>query len=166
MAEALAIVGIVANIAQLVELGSKVLNRLNDFHSSLEEAPETFRHIKDQLPLLLNTLGETQKAVDAGHVTKETQEALLPVVQGCRSQVKLLDDVLEKTLPATGDSSWQRSRKAFSSVRQERKVEQITADLGKYIQMLTNYHATTSSTLQLQQKAKGTLEIFMYKHYI
>jgi hypothetical protein len=38
MAEALAVVGVVSNIIQLVDFGSKVLHRLNDFQSSLGDS--------------------------------------------------------------------------------------------------------------------------------
>ena len=49
MAEGLAVVGVVTNIIQLVEFGSKVLLRLNEFQSSLGDIPETFRHVKAEL---------------------------------------------------------------------------------------------------------------------
>jgi hypothetical protein len=40
MAEALAVVGVVASIVQLVDFGSEVFHRLNDFQSSLGEIPK------------------------------------------------------------------------------------------------------------------------------
>jgi hypothetical protein len=56
MAEALAAVGIVANITQLVDFGTRVLKRLDQYQSTLEKIPEAFRHIKSELPVLLDAL--------------------------------------------------------------------------------------------------------------
>src|SRR5271170_3700626 len=146
MAEALAVVGIIANIAQLVDFGSKILHRLSEFQSSVEDVPESFRHIKAELPVLLDTLQQTKEAIEAGSVRDETKKALLPAIEGCRIQIKSLDDVLLKVLPAPGDSWTKRSRKAiWVSLRYESKVEKITATVWKYIQTLTYYHAAAST---------------------
>ncbi|RDL35854.1 uncharacterized protein BP5553_06466 [Venustampulla echinocandica] len=142
MAEAFAVVGLVAAIIQFAEFSSKIVERLQDFHSSVDEVPKAFRDIKVELPLLLDTLKRTQAQAESGDISRETQEALLPVVKGCRSQVDLLDSTLVKALPKPGDSSWRRGMRAFSSVGKEKKVEQITSKLHKYVQTLT-YHQVT-----------------------
>jgi predicted house-cleaning noncanonical NTP pyrophosphatase (MazG superfamily) len=56
MVEALAVVGIVANIIQLVDFGSRVLKRLEEYRSELGDILEAFRHIKIELPVLLDAL--------------------------------------------------------------------------------------------------------------
>jgi hypothetical protein len=103
MTETIAIVGIVASIVQLVDFSSKVLHRLNDFQSHLDDVPESFRHIKIELSLLLTALQRTKKELDADAVD-HTKRALLAVIAGCREQIKSLDDVLIKTLSMTEDS--------------------------------------------------------------
>jgi hypothetical protein len=148
MAETIAIVGIVASIVQLVDFSSKVLHRLNDFQSHLDDVPESFRHIKTELPLLLTTLQRTKEALDAGAVDDHTKRALLAVIAGCREQIKSLDDVLIKTLPVTGESWSKKSRKAVSSLYQDSKVEKIATTIRNYVQTLTYYHAAASSKLQ------------------
>ena len=60
MAEALAIVGLVSAIAQFVDFGLKIVERLQDFHSSVNEVPKAFRDVRVELPLLLDTLKRTQ----------------------------------------------------------------------------------------------------------
>ncbi|KAI9759097.1 MAG: hypothetical protein M1840_003516 [Geoglossum simile] len=147
MAEALAVVGIVANIIQLVDFGSRVLKRLEEYQSKLGEIPEVFRHIKAELPVLLDALRQTKAAIDAGCMQDETKKALLPAVEGCGVQIKSLDDVIVKALPVSGDSWARRGRKALGSLRYDAKVEKITAVVRGYIQTLT-YHAAASSTLR------------------
>src|SRR5271155_3642148 len=100
-----AIVGLVSAIAQSVDFGTKIVERLQDFHPSVNEVPKAFRDVKVELPLLLHTLKRTQAQAESGALSRETQEALLPVVEGYRSQVELLDSTLVKTLPKLGNSS-------------------------------------------------------------
>ena len=66
MAEALATVGIVANIFQVIDFSAKVLGHLNDFQSSFGEVPKAFRHIKTELPVLQEALRQTKDKIDHG----------------------------------------------------------------------------------------------------
>ncbi|RYP42475.1 hypothetical protein DL767_000163 [Monosporascus sp. MG133] len=143
MAEPLTVVGIVANIIQLVDFGSRVLSRLEEYQSNFGDVPEAFRHIKAELPVLLDALRQTKAAIDAGSMQDESKNALLPAVEGCRVQINLLDDVLAEVLPAPGDSWARRGRKALRSLRYDTKVEKITSVVRGYIQTLT-YHAAAS----------------------
>ena len=146
MAEALAIVSLISSIVQFVDFSSKIVHRLNEFHSSLDEVPKSFRDVKIELPLLVDTLERTKKQAEDGCFSKNTQEAICGVVKGCQLQVERLNDVLEETLPAKGDSSWRRRTKALLSVGQEKKVQQITTTFRNYVQTLTYHQATGSST--------------------
>jgi hypothetical protein len=141
MAESLAILGIIANIIQVVDFGSRVLKRLEEYHSELGDIPEVFRHIKNELPVLLDALRQTKIAIDAGCMQDESKKALLPAIEGCLIQIKALDDIIAKALPAPGDSWSKKGRKALGSFRYETKVEKITAVIRGYIQTMT-YHAT------------------------
>jgi hypothetical protein len=147
MAEALAVVGIVASIVQLVDFGVRIVKRLEEYQSELGEIPEAFRHTKTELPALLDALQQTKAAIDAGSMQYGAQKALLPAVEGCRTQVELLNDVIMKALPASGDSWAKRKRKALGSLRYDAKVEKISAVVRGYVQTLT-YHAATSSSLR------------------
>jgi hypothetical protein len=144
MAEALAVVSIVANIIQLVDVGTRILTRLDQYQSTLVEIPEAFRHIKSELPVLLDALRQTKAAIDAGSLQDESKRALLPAVEGCGVQIKALDELIEKVLPALSDSWASRGRKALRSLWYDAKVEKITAVIRGYVQTLT-YHAAASS---------------------
>lgn len=148
MAEAFAVLGIVASIVQLVDVGFAVLGRLNEFNSSLGETPATFRQIKAELPILLDTLDQTKRALDAGTLKDDTKKGLFSIIVGCQEQILSLDAVLQKTLPRTEDSRAKKSMKALSSLRKDKEVEKICSNIHKYIQTLTYYHAAASSTLQ------------------
>ena len=150
MAECFAIIGLVAAIVQFIDHGSKVVNRLNEFRSRVEDAPKCYREIEIELPLLIATLRRTKEQAEAGNFSKDSQQELLTVVEGCLSQVELLNESLIK--PTVGDSLWVRGIKAFSSVHREKKVQEITTKIRNYIQLLT-YHQTTEP-LKPQLKIK------------
>ena len=104
MAEALAVVSIVANIIQIVDFGSRVLKRLEEYQSKLGEIPEAFRHVKAELPVLLDALQQTRVVIYTGSIRDETKNVLLPDVEGCGVQIKAIDDVITEVLPASDDS--------------------------------------------------------------
>jgi hypothetical protein len=142
MAEAVAILGLVSSIVQFVDFSSKIVHRLNEFHSSLDKVPKSFQDIKIELPLLVDTLERTKKQTEDGCFSKNTQEAIWSVVKGCQLQVGLLNDALEEMLPTKGDSSWRRGKKALLSIGQEKNVQQITTTFRNYVQTLTYHQAT------------------------
>ena len=148
MAEALAVVGVVASIVQLVDFGAKVLHRLNDFQSSCGEIPKVFEHVKAELPILLETLDQTKDAVEKGSMKEDIKKALLLVVKGCLAQITTLDNLISISLPQEGDSWRKRTGKAILSLRQDSKVTRITTTLRTHIQSLTNYRVAALSTLQ------------------
>ncbi|KAN0082303.1 P-loop containing nucleoside triphosphate hydrolase protein [Elaphomyces granulatus] len=159
MAEALAVVGMVSSIVGLVDFGSKVLHRLNDFQSSCGEIPETFKHVKAELPILLETLDQTKVAVEKGSIKEETKKALLLVVDGCQMQISLLDDLIVRSLPQEEDSWRKKAGKAIFSLRQDARVTKITAILRTHIQTLTYYRVAASSTLQTANDTLSTRPI-------
>jgi hypothetical protein len=148
MADLLTVIGIIANIVQLVDFSAKVLARLNEFQSSVGEVPKAFRHIKAELPVLQETLRQTKDKIDNGAIKDSTKAALLPAVEGCKIQVEALDDLLAETLPVAGDSRFKKTTKALWSITQDSKVKEITKTLRGYITTLTFYHAAASSTLR------------------
>ena len=143
MAEAVAVAGIVANIIQLVDFSSRVLKRLEEYQSKLGKIPEAFRHIKIELPILLDALRQTKEAINTGSMQDETKQALLIAIEECRVQITSLEDIIVKALPESGDSWSRRGRKALGSLRYDAKVERITGVIHGYIQTLT-YHAASS----------------------
>ena len=149
MAESVAAIGLAVNILQLVNWAKEIVKRLDEFQKQVGDVPRAFRDIKTELPLLLNTLSETQKQAELGLLEDDTQKALLPVVDGCRTQCGQLDKVLAKILPAASDHAFERGIKAISSVHQEKKVKSIVESVRGYIHVLTYHQATRAGRLNL-----------------
>jgi hypothetical protein len=141
MAEALAVLGIIANIVQLIDFGSKVAHRLKGF-----------KPVEADLQILLDSLEQAKVAVKEGSIRAEEKHALVPVINDCRKQIELLNDVIERTSPLPGDSWITKTGKGIFRLRQDAKVVKIRAILHGHIQTLTYYQAAVSST---RQEAKG-----------
>lgn len=161
MAEALAVVGVVASIIQLVNFSTRVVARLDQLYSDSKEVPKAFRGVRTELPLLSNILEQLKEAIDSTSIADGSKKALVTVVTGCNEQVAQLDAILEKTLPETNDSWRTKGKKAMVSLHHDAKVENITRTLRNYIGILTFYYAAASSTLQ-----PLTGKVFLEKFYI
>jgi hypothetical protein len=148
MAEPLAAVAVVATIAQLVDFTAKVLSRLNEYHTQAGEIPTSLRHIKTELGALKDALQHTKQAIVAGTLGATADTALGPTLEGCEGQVKALDDLCARILPATDDSWRKKTQRALLSIKQESKVENVTKTLRGYIATLTFYHVAALSTLR------------------
>ena len=121
------------------------MKRLSDFSAEVEDVPETFRLIKVQLPLILDTLQQTKDQADARQINEETAKALKAVVDECIATVQQLDEILTKALPNGRDSTWQKYRKALSSLAQDKKIAQLQASIKRHIPILTYYQTVVIS---------------------
>ncbi|KAF2176856.1 hypothetical protein K469DRAFT_755412 [Zopfia rhizophila CBS 207.26] len=157
MAEAVAVVGVVASIVQLVDFGSKVLHRLNHFQSSLGDVPKIFEHVKAELPILLETLSRTKDAVEKGSIKQETKNALLLVVNQCQTQITVLDDLISRSLPQEGDSWRKKTSKAVLSLGQDAKVAKITTILRTHIQSRKRYEYPVADKMEKDRKLSLTV---------
>lgn len=122
-------VSLAGTIIQFIELGAKVATRVADFSSAVDGVPRAFKHIRTELPLILDGLRKIQRNIDNGFTDKEAQEALMPVVRGCLAETQQLDRVIEKALPSSSDSSWERKLKAVKSLAYDQKLKKLRSHL-------------------------------------
>lgn len=87
MAEAVAIIGLIASIASLADLSAKVVSRLHDFTSKTSEVPESFHSLSTRLPLLTVTLQHIQSQAEDGRFPDDVTKALRGVVDDTSKQV-------------------------------------------------------------------------------
>ena len=123
MAEAVAIIGLVASIASLVDLSAKVVSRLHDFTSKSSEVPESFRSLSTRLPLLTATLQHIQSQAEDGRFSDDVTKALKVVIDDTSKQVSDIRISLSKVLPSDGASKLERALKALKSLAKEDKVQ-------------------------------------------
>lgn len=103
MAEPIAIIGLVAAIIQIVELGKNIVQRLEEFRSKTNEIPTVFRDICTQLPLLLSDLKRTKEQAESSEIDLDTQKSVLALVQGCQNHIQVCDPTsLQNIIQFTG----------------------------------------------------------------
>ena len=142
MAEAVAIVGLVASIATLVELSAKIVSRLHDFTSKPSEIPESFRSLSTRLPLLTTTLQYIQSQAEDGRFPDDVTKALKVVVDDTSKQVADIQISLSKVLPSDGASKLERALKALKSLAKEDRVQRALEKIYRNNDILV-LHQTT-----------------------
>ena len=161
MAEAVIAIGLASSIVQLIDFGTKLLGRLNEFGSDIEGLPRSFAGIKSRLPLLIDSLSRTKAQSQSQAVSDTTAEALSAVIQNCLTQIERLDILLSKVLPAPGSSDWSRRWKALKSLAHDRTVQEAESVLSRCIESLLFYQSSQNlgltHELSLRQPAKPAL---------
>jgi hypothetical protein len=142
MAEAAAIVGLVASITSLVELSARIVSRLHEFTSKATEIPESFRSLFIRLPLLAATLQRIQIQAEAGRLPDDVTNALKAVVDDTFEQVSAVQTCLSNILPPDSASKLERALKALKSLAKEDKVQQVMEKIHKNNNILV-LHQTT-----------------------
>ena len=150
-AEALAIVGIIANILQLVDFTSKAISRVKEYGEDAQDIPKTFRDIQTELPLIVHTLGEIQTRLSDGQLPEERCKALRGVLGNCEAKLAELKIIFEKVLLQDGASKGKRVWKGLVSLWQDKKVEEISQALWRSLQSLTLFHVVAAPTTQEMQ---------------
>ena len=142
MAEAAAVVGLVASIASLVDISAKVISRLHDFISKSSDVPESFCSLSTRLPLLTVTLRHIQSQAEAGGLPDDITKTLKAVVDDTSEQVSTVQICLSKVLPSDGASKLERALKALKSLAKENKVQQALDKIYKNNELVV-LHQTT-----------------------
>lgn len=142
MAEAVAVVGLVASIASLVQFSALVVSRLYEYTSETSDVPESFRSLLIRLPLLTANLQRIQTQAEAGRLSDDVAKALKAVVDNTSKQVSAIQTYLSKTLPRDSASKLERATKALKSLAKEDKVQQALEKIHKNIDVLVLYQTT------------------------
>lgn len=168
MAEAFTVIGLASSIVTFVDVSTKVLERLREFHSIAKETPGVFRHITIQLPLLIDIMRRIERERAEGSFSANAQCALSHVVEGSLSQITMLDGLIKKILPASTDSTLRRSWKAIASVRKEKDVAVILRHLEAYKSTLTLHFSQRSGTVDsagVAARLQRSEEVYIGKTY-
>ena len=139
MAEGIAVVGLVASIASLVDFSAKVVSRLHDFTCQSLDILESFRSLSSRLPLLTATLQRIQSQAEAGRLSEDVIIALKAVVDNTSEQVSTVRVSLSKVLPLDDTSKLERALKALKSLAKENKVQQALEKIHKNNDILVLY---------------------------
>ncbi len=145
-AEALIVLGIIANFASIIDFTDKVFSRVKDVGENVHDIPRAFRDVQTILPLLDDALKKIQQRINSGTLDEGACRALKPVLLDCQSGASKLNDIFDKSLPKDGSSKIHRAWKAILTLKQDRKVDELSQLIQNRVQFLTLHCVATSGT--------------------
>jgi len=129
MAEAIALLGVVAAGIQCADVSTRLLLFGSDLCSKLQDAPEKVRRWLDQIQQLI-TLAESIKQLDAIRIafpvslpsTKSKVSWVEAALIDCTAQARTLQSVLEEMLEGVSDSTGQKMWKKILTIKREARI--------------------------------------------
>jgi hypothetical protein len=84
-----------------------------DFH----DMPSVFQGVRTRFPLMLDLVKKIMLQLDAGMVSEQTQDVMLPVARSCVKHAQMMSDLVNKTsaagqAPSPREGTWPRGRRA------------------------------------------------------
>jgi hypothetical protein len=143
-AEALLVVGIIANILQLVDFSVNIYERAKAFGHDTDKLPKAFRDVSVVLPLIKSSLEHTKRRMDEEPLDDRSCQDLMGILTSCEEKIAELKEIFVKVLPARSASKLRYGIQAFKSVRHDKNVENLHSSLTNIIQALTYYHSSRS----------------------
>ncbi|KZF19132.1 hypothetical protein L228DRAFT_271392 [Xylona heveae TC161] len=136
MAEAVAVVSGISAFVQIIDFSSTIFIRLKEYKDLVGELPNYLKDVDTQLPLICKTLDRIKMQTERGTLPKETQDIVYSVVNGCRSQIELLLQKIDKVIPISS-SKRERMKKASLSLFYDRDIQAHLKTLEQYMRTLT-----------------------------
>lgn len=138
------VVGTVASVVQLIDVGVRIVERLNDYRHKTNSLPKAFHTVRIRLPAFVDVLRETRIAMDQNRLSDSARNALGPLLAECKIQIHILDVIVEKVLPLDVDSKADRAWKAIKSLKYETDVVEAETALKNYIEAMTHQGVAAS----------------------
>ncbi|KAL2413528.1 hypothetical protein ABEF95_004324 [Exophiala dermatitidis] len=145
MAEVAALVGLVAAIAQFLEYGTRLAERLREISASANDLPTAFSALQVRLPAVIGILSRIQVQVGTGGFGLDEAEMLLPVIENSNSHIKALVAVVEKVAPVRAKQRAKVIAKYLTAMRSlslDSEVQKINAYLQGNLQIISLFQTT------------------------
>lgn len=134
--EALATVGLVANVVQFIDFGGKLISKTTELYGSNEGALEeniALETVTNHVVLLNDTLRNA--------ATAARDDALKKLCESCKAAAEELLEALSKVKVDGPKNRWKSVRKALRSVWSKEKVRELEGRLARFREQL-NLHIT------------------------
>ncbi|PQE05505.1 ankyrin 23 unc44 protein [Rutstroemia sp. NJR-2017a BBW] len=139
-------ISLASAILQFVEFGFKVAKRLDEFNSlKSSEVPKSLQAIAIQLPLLVNSLGKIKTESQIKDLDFDTKCILRGVVAGCMTEIRQVEEIINKISAVPGASHTVKLKMVFMSFRLDEKMWAIERNLHTYVSVLILHHVVDSS---------------------
>ncbi len=140
-AEAIAVIGLIAAVIDIVQATKKVYDAANDATG----LPEAFREVAKNLPLVEDTLRLVKDSVD-----EKTCTVINPVIKTCEVKAGSLKKLFDEVVPKEGAKRMERYVKALRSLGKGSRVEDLMGEILEELQLLA-----ARRVFNLQQHRQG-----------
>jgi hypothetical protein len=142
---------IAASILQVIDIGTRVVKRLYEYHQNSNGLPNSFKHINKRLPLFLDALRQTSAALES--MSDATRKAFVPAVEECLAQIRNLEVRVDAVLPKPDDSGRTRSWKAIISVKSDSEIKQVDRVIREYMELMAQHQTSTLVLRHVKSKS-------------
>ena len=156
-----AAVGVSSSLVTFSDVAWRVLKRLKEYSDRIEDAPAVIKHIRAQLPILVEKMTELEQENEDGSLIIPPQSALAVAVRNCGEQIKDLDALTMKMCLEKGGPKLKLLRKALFSVRHEEKVSKAWAELESYKTTFMLRFTEVRATVRKPETSQSTKLAFM-----
>ncbi|KAL6702201.1 hypothetical protein J3F84DRAFT_26746 [Trichoderma pleuroticola] len=139
------VLGLISAIIAIVDAAGKICEAI-DNASGL---PRSFRIVAARLPVVLETLDTARISMaDENNDSPWTKShaAIIKVLEGCNDKAVTLGRILQKAMPAVGDSSLRRYIKAIKTMPNADKVNSLMDGILGDLQILSTIHVVKISS--------------------
>ena len=147
MAEAIAVLGLIASMGQLIEVSTTLVSRLHHFSATIDKLPDCFTHLATQLPLLNSSVRTLRRRLSpsGGQETPQADDKELEnVVEALDKELSDIDHLLAKTLSKEDASSLGKGVKAIKSIKIQSRIEHHAEVVRSYISILNAFMTVRS----------------------
>lgn len=138
MAEALAVVGLVAAIAQFIEYASRLSTRLDELSSSTSG----FASLSARLTAVVAVVKRIHKQTELDMFDSLEGQAFMKLINSTSRDVNSLLGLLDKALPGVKDSSLARYIRAVKSLSGDKEIQRVISRLNSNIQVISLFQTT------------------------
>lgn len=161
MAEAAALVGLIAAIAQFVEYGMKLVERLEDFSISASDRTSAFTAIRVRLPAVIGIIKRIKRQIDDDLFDPNQAATLFPVIENTNAHIHSLMAIIERSMPPKKSSLISKYIKAMRSLSLDAEVQRISARIQDNLQIISLFQTTNlvdaahQTALRLSSQSQG-----------
>ncbi len=154
VAEASAIIGIIAGVVALVDAIIKICDAAGD----TEGLPAAFREVAQRLPLVQDTLRIVEAQLRKNPGDQATRDAIRGSIDNAKIKAEQLQVIFNKCVPVENSQRYVRYIMALRSLGKGYKVETLMKDLLGILQDIANSHTMRAATHDQVEKLAEALE--------
>jgi hypothetical protein len=145
MAELIAVIGLAASIAGLIDVSTRLISKLNDVCSKCPTVAQTVSQLTHQLLLPKTGLQHIQKQAKLSNVPPDIVATVLAVIEDTRAHSECLQQDLHQIVPQSPALRTEQILGALRSFRLEKRCKEAIEKIRQNLNILSFYQQAAHS---------------------